>query len=208
MVIMEVGKNIAAAFIAVCDEVENVVKDANGQVGNQKYRYATLAAVLDMLDPIFKKHGLRAPQSVHGDELRTTLVHKSGETWDMGNYPLGNLVKQQERGSAISYGRRYVLVSVFGIAQEDDDGEAASKAKPASNTPTNGDKTAQAEFGSATEFKKYYNETMDAIKRLPGKDAAGVINKRIDRIAKVDDQCTINLNDALELRLDELHMQG
>lgn len=205
---MELGKNIAAAFIAVCDEVENVVKDANGQVGNQKYKYATLAAVLDMLDPIFKKHGLRAPQSVHGDELHTTLVHKSGETWDMGNYPLGNLVKQQERGSAISYGRRYVLVSVFGIAQEDDDGEAASKAKPAANPPTSGEVTAQREFGTATNFKKYYVETEQAIDRIVAKDQAAIIQARIERIGKVEEQAAMNLQDKLELKLDELHMQG
>jgi hypothetical protein len=99
-----------------------------------------------------------------------------------------------------------MLCSIFGIAQEDDDGAADSK--PKANPPTSGEKTAQAEFGTAAAFKTYYTDTMEAIKRLPDKEAASVIRKRIARVESVDEQSGMNLADALELRLDELHMQS
>ena len=60
--------------------------------------------------------------------LLTRLVHESGE-WIGGRYPI-NPVKQdpQSYGSALTYARRYALMSLVGIAPEDDDGHAASQA--------------------------------------------------------------------------------
>lgn len=200
-------KNIAKAFVAVCAKVENVKRDTTGQVGNQKYKYATLESVLEVLHPLWVENKLACPQFVVDDVLYTQLVHESGELIEFGKYNLGAMTKSQDRGSAITYARRYMLCSIFGIAQEDDDG-AADKGKPKANLPTNGEKTAQAEFGTSTEFKKYYADTIDAIGRLPSKDMAGQLRKRIDRIAKVDEQYALNATEALDLKLDELHMQG
>ncbi len=199
-------KTITQALISVCAEVENVTRRKEGQVGNQKFKYATLEDVLEVLRPLFVKEKLAATQFVVDDALHTILYHESGEQIDFGRYNLGALDKQQSRGSAISYGRRYMLCSIFGIAQEDDDAKAADK--PVKNPPTSGEVTAQKEFGTATEFKKYYQETWDAIDRMVGADQAEVIRKRISRVAKVEEQCEMNLNDKLELKLDELHMQG
>ena len=204
----EKPKNIHQALVAVCANVKNVKRDTQSQVGNSKYQYATIDAVLEVLQPLLKDAGLALVQYVENDAMVATLYHESGESLPMGRYNLGTFVDSQKRGSAITYARRYQLCSIFGIAQEDDDGKADARDKPAGNPPTNGEKTAQAEFGTATEFKKYYADTMDAIKRLPSKDDAAVIRKRIARVGKVDDQSVDNLNDALELRLDELHMQG
>lgn len=122
------SKSLYQAIIAVQGAVENVTRDTQGQVGNQKYKYATLDAVLNMLRPLLKENGLAVVQSVHGPNLHTTICHESGETMECGLYPLGNHEKPQERGSALTYARRYTLTSIFGIAQEDDDGAAASNA--------------------------------------------------------------------------------
>lgn len=204
----EKPKSIYKSLVTVCAEVENVKRDTSGQVGNSKYKYATIDAVLEVVQPLLKANGLALVQYVEDDAMVATLYHEGGESLPMGRYNLGVFVDSQKRGSAITYARRYQLCSIFGIAQEDDDGKADARDKPAGNPPTNGEKTAQAEFGTATEFKKYYNETMEAIKRLPSKDDAAVIRKRIERIQKVDDQYGANATDALELRLDDLHMQG
>lgn len=124
-------KTIAAAFVAACAEVENVKRDTQGQVGNQKYKYATLESVLEMIHPILAKHKLALAQFVDGDSLMAMLIHESGEKLGLGSYSLGPIGKHQERGSAITYGRRYQLTAIFGITQEDDDGAAASQDKPA-----------------------------------------------------------------------------
>jgi hypothetical protein len=122
--------SIYEALIKTYAAVENVVRKADGQVGNQRYKYATLEDVLNMMRPILAENKLAAIQYVEGDELKTELIHQSGEKLELGAYNLGALSKHQERGSAITYGRRYVLCSVFGIAQEDDDGASADKIPP------------------------------------------------------------------------------
>lgn len=122
-------KTIAQAFVDVCSKVENVKRDTDGQVGNQRYKYATLESVLEMLNPLLADAGLALAQYVDGDVLKATLIHESGEKMEFGGYNLGVLGKHQERGSACTYGRRYQLCAIFGVTQEDDDGHAASNPK-------------------------------------------------------------------------------
>lgn len=201
-------KTIHQALVAVCGAVENVKRDTQGQVGNSKYKYATIDAVLEVLQPLCKANGLALVQYVEDDAMIATLYHEGGESLPMGRYNLGTFIDSQKRGSAITYARRYQLCSIFGIAQEDDDGAADARSKPVANTPTSGEKTAQGEFGTAVNFKKYYVETEQAIDRIVAKDQAAIIQGRIDRIGKVEEQAAMNLQDKLELKLDELHMQG
>jgi len=201
-------KTIHQALVAVCGAVENVKRDTQGQVGNSKYKYATIDAVLEVLQPLCKANGLALVQYVEDDAMIATLYHEGGESLPMGRYNLGTFIDSQKRGSAITYARRYQLCSIFGIAQEDDDGAADARSKPVANTPTSGEKTAQGEFGTAVNFTKYYVETEQAIDRIVAKDQAAIIQGRIDRIGKVEEQAAMNLQDKLELKLDELHMQG
>jgi hypothetical protein len=203
---MSEKQTIHQAFVKVCAGVENVKRDTKGQVGNSTYKYATIDAVLEVLHPLLKANGLALTQYVDGDALKAKLVHESGVELDFGSYNLGALDKHQARGSAITYGRRYQLCAIFGIAQEDDDGAKASL--PKNNSPTNGEKSAQAEFGTAVEFKKYYVETLDYIAKMISKDQAAAINKRIDRVANVDEQYAQNARDGLDMKLDDLHLQA
>lgn len=121
--------NIHEAFLNVCAGVSNVKRSATGQVGQQKYKYATLESVLDMVNPLLEENDLALIQYVDDDTLRAVVLHKSGEKLPLGGYNLGSIGKHQERGSAITYGRRYQLCAIFGITQEDDDGAAASQTK-------------------------------------------------------------------------------
>jgi hypothetical protein len=124
-------KKLHKALVAVCGKVTNVKRDTVGQAGRGEYKYATIDAVLDVLQPLFRDHGLALVQYVRGDSLISELHHEDGEVWAMGEYNLGAFADSQKRGSAITYGRRYQLCSIFGIAQEDDDGKSASEATPA-----------------------------------------------------------------------------
>jgi hypothetical protein len=221
--------NIHDAILAVYKEVGYVQKTGVNQA--QKYRYAGEADLIAALRPVMLEHGITVnPAGVnlldyegtvltdaHGNQKKTNrivgvykfdFIHESGSI--LSAQVVGEGVDNGDKASykAATGALKYALRQTFLIETGDEPEAHESPEVVGKNPATNGDKTAQAEFGTATEFKKYYNETMDAIKRLPGKDAAGVITKRIDRVAKVDDQCAINLNDALELRLDELHMQG
>jgi hypothetical protein len=104
-------------------------------------RYADLAAVHDAVDDALSANGLTVMQPLCFDEkyghvIKTELLHVSGES-KVSMYPLPGGVKSQDLASAITYGRRYSLSSLLGIAadDEDDDGEGERAAAP-QQTPT------------------------------------------------------------------------
>lgn len=103
----------------------------NPHFGN---RYADLASVWDACRDALTAHGLavvQLPLSSHesrGVTIRTTLLHESGASLSSDLFlPVAKL-DPQGFGSAITYGRRYALAAMVGVAPEDDDGNAASGA--------------------------------------------------------------------------------
>jgi len=105
--------------------------------GNFSYEYADLTDIAKSLMPLLGAHGLSfiAKPTLQDGQfvLAYSLLHESGERED-GAYPLPAGGNPQAIGSAISYGRRYCLCAVTGVAPggSDDDGQAASQpaAKP------------------------------------------------------------------------------
>jgi hypothetical protein len=101
-----------------------------------KSKYADLASVVEAIRAAFSANGLSYIQTVEPsekDEVRveTTLLHLSGEWISCGVLSLPvSKVDAQGYGSALTYARRYSLSAAVGVAPEDDDGNAASAAKP------------------------------------------------------------------------------
>lgn len=62
--------------------------------------------------------------------VRTRLMHESGEYLDSELTILAGEATAQAFGSAATYGRRYALAAICGVAPEDDDGEAAQARRP------------------------------------------------------------------------------
>jgi hypothetical protein len=142
MVINGDAKAIAAAFIAARGEMNTLVaRDAKGNYG----RYTTLATIVEATAAVLAKHGLAVVQEVSTGELGVTvetwLVHESGATMMFTPLPLPlTQHTPQAVGSAITYGRRYSLAAICGLASDDDDGQAAETAQMRANvqsgTPT------------------------------------------------------------------------
>jgi hypothetical protein len=118
----------------------SLTKDAtNPHFGNT---YATLGAVLEVVVPELTERGVLLSQQPCvvgevGPVLRTSLTDtdsKEGLTFDT---PLIlDKTTMQGLGSAITYARRYALVSLFNLDAEDDDGnEASGKTAKAESTP-------------------------------------------------------------------------
>lgn len=127
-------KELATALAKAQGEIENVKK---GNVNPHfKSAYANLASVWDAIRDDLTKNGLSvlqlpcvAPAGQVG--LRTVLLHSSGQSIeDTFFMPVKDATNPQAVGSALTYARRYALMSIVGIAPEDDDGNAA-KGKPA-----------------------------------------------------------------------------
>ena len=144
---MKKSESIANLAMALCQfqgEAENPKNTANNPFFKSKY--APLSEVINATKPLLSKHGLSILQSPSGDGehiiITTLLMHSSGE-WIEGE-PLvlkADKTTAQGAGSAITYGRRYALSAILGIAsEEDDDGNSATgnKSKTADKPVTTG----------------------------------------------------------------------
>jgi hypothetical protein len=124
-------EKVAAALVAVQGEMTNPPKTKTVYAGQKKYSFAPLPEILDAVRPVLTKHGLALVQLVRERTLETRVVHTSGQ-WIGAAYGLPAVADSQAMGSAITYGRRYSLCALLGIAGEDDeDGEAASEGERA-----------------------------------------------------------------------------
>jgi hypothetical protein len=121
---------IAASLVKALGEMHDLPKTQTANAGKYAYSYATLADALQQARPVFAKHGLAITQTATttDNEVRisTTVIHASGQY--LTARPIGMPVGKtaQETGSAVSYGRRYSLMAVLGLATEDDDGASAA----------------------------------------------------------------------------------
>ncbi len=120
---------LAAALAKAQGMMSHASKDA--QNPHFKSRYADLAAVWSAVREPLSANGLSVVQTVaQGDGtvgVRSLLLHASGE-WisSLLEMPVAQKTPQGY-GSALTYARRYALAALVGIAQDDDDAEAATR---------------------------------------------------------------------------------
>lgn len=125
----EIGE-LAKALAAAQGELKHPKKSSENPFF--KSRYADLSAVWDACREPLSTHGLSVVQTTVPHEtgvvIETMLVHVSGQ-WITGHLVMTPKDRgPQALGSAITYGRRYGLQAIVGVApeDEDDDGNAAS----------------------------------------------------------------------------------
>ena len=99
-----------------------------------KSRYADLSAVVEAVIDALNSNGIAVIQKSHPNEsgvsIETVFIHESGESISSGILSVPAAKHDpQGFGSAMTYARRYSLMAAWGIAPEDDDGNAASKPK-------------------------------------------------------------------------------
>lgn len=120
---------LAAALAKAQGEMEHAAK-ANTNP-HFKSKYADLASVWEACRAPLSKNGLAILQPVKADgpnvTVTTLLAHSSGEWISESLTMTAQQNTPQGVGSAITYGRRYGLSAMVGIAPDDDDGNAASQ---------------------------------------------------------------------------------
>jgi hypothetical protein len=128
--------SMAGALAALQTALPEIPKGRHAKVvttkGTYEYDYAGLADISRLLLPLLGKMGLSfiaRPTHVDGRYvLQCRLLHLSGEHID-GEYPLTAGASPQALGSQITYGRRYCLCAMTGVAPDDDDDAAAAEAE-------------------------------------------------------------------------------
>jgi len=84
------------------------------------YSYATLPSIHKAITPALTTNGLFVSDSVEEAGLYVRLWHESGECLVSGPYPLPDTRDEKAFGIAMTYGRRYLLTGLLGIAPDDD----------------------------------------------------------------------------------------
>ena len=118
---------LAAALSRAQASITGALKDSANPFFKSKY--ADLASCWDACRKQLTDNGLSVIQTtdIVSDTVvvRTTLAHSSGQ-WVSGILPVkAKDDGPQAQGSGITYARRYALAAIVGLAQIDDDAEAA-----------------------------------------------------------------------------------
>lgn len=120
-------KSISAALVAFHKEVGKISKDSTNPFFKSKY--ASLSNILDGINEPLHNNGLAIVQFPEGEYgLTTRLLHTSGE-WMESTYQMKSVKETpQDRGSAMTYQRRYAVGAILSLnIDEDDDGNKASQ---------------------------------------------------------------------------------
>ena len=87
--------------------------------GATKFNYADLNECLSVALPVLSKHGISLTQLEWNGEL-ITILQKANQ-WIKAVTKLPQVAKMQDKGSALTYTKRYALTAMLGMSAEDDD---------------------------------------------------------------------------------------
>ena len=92
--------------------------------GSYEFAYAPLDEILSKVRPVLAEHGLAIIQRLENPagtpSIRTEILHSDGGVI-AASFPIGEIpASPQALGSLLTYLRRYALVSMLGIAAEED----------------------------------------------------------------------------------------
>jgi len=162
---MKTSEQLNELFSALSKAQESI-KNAQKEGYNPMFRsnYTTVTSVLEAIKPVYKEN-ISIMQMPEMDKLITRVGHSSGQ-WLEIETPLfigepKGMSKMQAYGNAVTYARRYALVSLFGIGQEDNDGNDGNHNEPTQKKETlkkplnqNPNKTTDRKQGFLDSMKK------------------------------------------------------
>lgn len=128
---------LAKALAKFQSEIKDPSKSGKANYG----KYVTLDELLESIRPVLFQNGLSFLQFPGGDgqliTITTVLLHSSGEWIESEPFTLkSQKVDPQGAGSAVTYGRRYSLSAILGVAWDtDDDGAGSSRVTPQTTEP-------------------------------------------------------------------------
>lgn len=125
-------KEIAAALVNAQRAFQPAIK--NSQNPHFRSKYADLGACIEAVIEALHLNDIaliqHTEESDKGVIISTTFLHKSGEIYEAGSlFVPASQQTPQAYGSALTYARRYSLMTACGIAPEDDDGNEASRTR-------------------------------------------------------------------------------
>lgn len=112
-------------------QIQAADASSEADMGTYKYKYADLAACLEVIRKPLSENGLCLIQipSLNGTEvlMQTVIGHESGQSISCTMSMQSEKGSPQAIGATMTYLRRYSLCSMLGVAQFDDDAASATK---------------------------------------------------------------------------------
>lgn len=173
---MKTSEQLNELFSALSKAQESI-KNAQKEGYNPMFRsnYTTVTSVLEAVRPAYIM-GISIMQMPESDKLITRVGHSSGQ-WLEIETPLfvgepKGMSKMQAYGNAVTYARRYALVSLFGIGQEDNDGNDGNHNEPMQKKETL-KKPLNQSPNKTTDRKQGF---LDSMKKLSAIDNESFVN--------------------------------
>lgn len=150
---LKVDLSIEDKLLKAMHSMHNPKKDTEAY----NYKYATLDQVLEIVKPALKEQGLALSQQSKFNEQTNsfclfTNVFDGEDMRVLDIRPLHDGTNAQNVGSWETYMRRYALTTAFGLAAEDDDGEATTQGITACCTKCG---TSYPQFESEEQLSQY-----------------------------------------------------
>lgn len=147
-------KQVAAALVKAKRAFGPALKQREN--GHLKNKYAGLGECLEAVDAALLENGIALMQETFDDPtgvtVETVFLHETGESLRCGRLHVpASKQDPQGYGSALTYARRYSLMTACGIAPEDDDGNAASKPAQQAGKPAAQDDSPKARAARLTK---------------------------------------------------------
>jgi hypothetical protein len=169
---LDATNNLSAALVSALAEIGGAAKDKVNP--HFKSKYADISSVIDAIKPVLARHGLGFTQHSQPSEagviVETVVHHRSGGQLALGAlFVPANKNDAQGFGSALTYARRYSLMTAFGVPAEDDDGNAAAaaSARPSTGeTPPNKRVQLTGPYTSPTALKTACHEFAKTLEKM------------------------------------------
>lgn len=172
--------------------------------GHNEKKYARFEDIIEAIKPVLAQHGFSLTFRVKQEDKTMTVVgvlgHSGGHAEETAmTLPAdmtGNKSPVQAWGSTASYGKRYVTLTITGIAteDEDDDGAGALRGKRKSSAESKRD-------GTSVRF----NEIKKMFEQAPDIPTLREISREVqDEINSMPERWATILSDTWDLRRDEL----
>ena len=119
-----------ARLMAAQTEIQAITKDKTNP--HFRNKYADINTMLAEVKPALHNNGLYIIQPIEDGKVITRIIDaESGTVLCESGLELSGQGNPQQRGSEITYYRRYTLQSLLALEAEDDDANAASAPAPA-----------------------------------------------------------------------------
>lgn len=178
---MKSEKTLLEKIASIQDKIGPMVKDSKAH----NYKYADLNQILEKLQPLLREEGLVITQPIQNGCVKTRIADQIEHSNHVSSeIPLPEGVKPQDMGSAITYYRRYTLMSLLALQAEDDDGKAAhestSKATGLSEVVFGKLRNAYLEKGTMTPDMQEYFEKCSPEQQKRIADITKQLRKKTD----------------------------